>query len=57
VGVRPFFTSSCGIEFVVVERRTAGFPFFSASGGHAIVSALGDQAALELCDGSEDMEH
>ena len=45
-----------GIDFVVVERRTAGFPSFSASGGHAIASALGDQAALELRDRPEHME-
>jgi len=44
-------------RFLTVPRRTAGFPSFSASGGHAIASALGDQAALKLRDGSEDMEH
>jgi len=31
----------------VVERWTAGFPSSSASGGHAIASALSDQAALD----------
>ena len=46
-----------GFELVAVEAGASGFAAFGACGPDAVLGPLCDQAALELGDGAEDVEH
>ncbi len=50
----PLFTS---MRAALIERGTAWFAAFGARGVHAVAGALGDEAAFELSNRAEDMEH
>ena len=46
-----------GFQLFLIERGTAGFAAFGARGVHAVAGALCDEAAFELSNRAEDMEH
>ena len=46
-----------GAQLFLIERGTAGFAAFAACGVHAVAGAFGDEAAFELGNRAEDVEH
>ena len=47
----------CGAQFFLIERGTTRFAAFGSRGVYAVARALGDEAAFELGNRAEDMEH